>query len=439
MFEKFQSLLDSRFSFLKNEKILVACSGGLDSVVLTQLLVKSGYEILLAHCNFSLRGIESDTDSQFVIELSKSLGTPVYTETFETEAFAEAQGLSIQMAARALRYKWFETLSEQLNIKYILTAHHLDDDLETFLINFSRGTGLKGLTGIPKGNQKIIRPLLEFSREEILAFAERHNLKWREDSSNFSNKYLRNALRLDVIPKWKETAPTLLQSFKTTREHLKNSQLLIEDYVALIFTYVVEETKEGFKLSVSKLKKLPNSKALLYELLYPFGFTAWDDIYQLLDAQAGKQVVSNTHLLLKDRDYLILETIPLVKADTDIDEILIANGTTSILTPVKLTFEKVDKLEKASENTIFVDADLLKYPLKLRKWKEGDLFYPFGLNGKKKLSKFFKDEKVSLLTKKKVWFLCSNDEIVWVIGMRADQRYKVTKSTKTILKIHNQL
>jgi len=438
MLSKFQSHLDARFSFLKNEKLLVACSGGLDSVVLTHLLVKSGYEVSLAHCNFSLRGNESDSDSQFVIKLSKKLEIPVFTEVFETEQFADEHGLSIQMAARSLRYQWFEELSVQLKIKYILTAHHLDDDLETFLINFSRGTGLKGLTGIPEQNQKIIRPLLEFSREEILAFAERQNLKWREDSSNFSNKYLRNALRLDVIPKWKDTTPDLLQSFKSTRNHLKNSKLLMDDYIGLILSYVVEETREGYKFSVSKLKKLPNLKALLYELLAPFGFTAWDDIYQLLNAQSGKQVVSKTHCLIKDRDFLILENLDSLQEENTKTDYFITKETTLLKNPLKLSFKKVRELQEANKDTIFVDYDLLKFPLKLRKWDEGDVFYPFGMRGKKKLSKFFKDEKLSLFAKKKIWLLLSDEEVMWIIGLRADNRFKVTPKTKTILKIHLQ-
>ncbi|MCR9183093.1 MAG: tRNA lysidine(34) synthetase TilS [Flavobacteriaceae bacterium] len=438
MLSKFQSHLDARFSFLKNEKLLVACSGGLDSVVLTHLLVKCGYDVTLAHCNFSLRGNESDTDSQFVIQLSKKLKLPVFTEIFETEQFADEHGLSIQMAARTLRYQWFEELSGQLKIKYILTGHHLDDDLETFLINFSRGTGLKGLTGIPEYNQKIIRPLLAFSRSEILAFAERHNLNWREDSSNFSNKYVRNALRLDVIPKWKDTTPDLLQSYKTTREYLKNSELLIEDYIALIFSYVVEETEEGYKFSVSKLEKLPNLKALLYELLVPFGFTAWDDIYQLLSAQSGKQVVSKTHILLKNRDYLILQSISSDNSHTDSQDIQISRDTQSIEKPVKVSFERVKELGDVSKETIFVDYDLLKFPLKLRRWREADVFHPFGMTGKKKISKFFKDEKLSLLAKKKIWLLLSGDEVVWVMGLRADNRFKVTSKTNTILKIQLQ-
>lgn len=438
MIPEFESHFNNQFSYLKNENLLVACSGGLDSVVLTHLLVKTGCKISLAHCNFSLRGQESDTDSNFVIQLSKKLELPVYTETFETEKFANDKGLSIQMAARVLRYKWFEELSVQYNFNFILTAHHLDDDLETFFINLSRGTGLRGLTGIPQNNDKIVRPLLEFSREEIMTFAESENLNWREDSSNFSNKYIRNAFRLDVIPKMKQISPGLLQSYKTSRNHLQNSQLLIDDYIDLIISYAVDETKNGYQLSIAKLKKLPHLKALLYEILNPFGFTAWDDIVKLLDAQPGKQVVSETHLLLKDRDYLLLETKTSTKEETAYQEVLIPKETKTIEYPIKLSFEKVVQLEETSTNTIFVDYDLIDFPLTLRKWKVGDVFYPFGMNGKKKISKFFKDEKLSLLAKKKTWILTCGDHVLWIIGLRADNRFRVTSKTINILKIKLQ-
>ncbi len=433
MLNRFQSHLDSHFPFLKNQKLLVACSGGLDSVVLTYLLIKSGYKVILAHCNFSLRGHESDSDSNFVIQFSKEFNIPIYTETFETEQTADQMGVSIQMAARTLRYNWFEKLSTKLEIKYILTAHHLDDDFETFLINFSRGTGLKGLTGIPQINDKIIRPLLEFSREDILAFAERHDLKWREDSSNFSTKYLRNALRLEVIPNWKKTMPQLLQSFKLTKEHLKNSHFLVEDYMAIISSYVIENTNDEYKLSVSKLKKLPNRKALMYQLLSPFGFTAWQDIYMLVDAQPGKKVVSEQFCLTKDRDYLILENINSLPAKEE--QHIISSIQEKVNLPIHLHFEFVEELTKSDLNTVFVDYDLLNFPLVLKKWEEGDVFYPFGMKGKKKISKYFKDEKLYLLSKKKIWLLCSQDKVVWIVGMRADDRFKVQPKTKKILKI----
>lgn len=435
MLKEFQAHLNNQFPFMKGNQLLVACSGGLDSVVLTHLLVKSGYQITLAHCNFSLRGNESDADSNFVIQLSKKLEIPVYTETFETETFADEHGLSIQMAARQLRYLWFEELSNQLNIKYILTAHHLDDNLETFLINLSRGTGLKGLTGIPVNQGKLIRPLLSFTKETVLAYAEKNNLSWREDSSNASNKYLRNALRNEVIPKWKETVPNLLQNFETTQKNLIDSRNLVEDYLALLFTYLADETQYGYKFSVKKLKALPNSKTVLFELLSPLGFTEFDDVYNLLSAQAGKKVYSTTHVLLKDRDFLFLETIG---NKTTENEFTISENITEVEFPIRLIFEKVSKLGDSSGKTIFVDLDLLRFPLVLRKWNEGDVFYPFGMTGKKKISKYFKDEKLSLLAKQKTWLLCSENKIVWVVGLRADNRFKVTNKTKRILKIESK-
>ena len=432
MLKEFQAHLNNSFPFLKGNKLLLACSGGLDSVVLTHLLVKSGYEITLAHCNFSLRGNESDADSKFVVQLAKKLEIPVYTETFETETFADEHGLSIQMAARALRYQWFEELSNQLKIHFIATGHHQDDNLETFLINLSRGTGLKGLTGIPENQGKLVRPLLAFSKDMILAYAEKNKLQWREDSSNASNKYLRNALRNEVIPKWKETVPHLLQNFETTQKNLIDSRNLVEDYLALLLSYLAEKTPGGYRFSVKKLKVLPNSKTVLYELLSPLGFTEFDNVYDLLSAQTGKKIYSSTHVLLKDREFLLLEKI---ENESFNESVSIFENTTSIDAPFSMTFEKVSQLGDSTEKVIFVDFDLLIFPLELRKWNEGDVFYPFGMSGKKKISKFFKDEKLSLLAKQKKRLLLSDNKIVWVVGLRPDNRFRVTEKTTRILKI----
>lgn len=437
MKDQFHTHLNQHFPEFRNQQLLVACSGGLDSVVLSQLLVRLEYSITLAHCNFSLRGNESDSDSEFVIRLAKKLGVPVYTETFETLSFAEENGLSTQMAARFLRYKWFDELADLLSINYILTGHHLNDDLETFLINFSRGTGLKGLTGIPEHSGKLRRPLLQFPRQAILEYAQKNKLQWREDSSNASNYYVRNALRHKVIPEFNEINPQLLQNFKVTQENLRSSRVLVEDYIGLIFSYTAESTKIGYRFSVEKLKKLPNTKALLFELFQPFGFTQWEDIFQLLDGQSGKKVVSQTHILLKNRGYLELAIID--ESDTDEEtEYLIPKEATKIETPIFITFQKARKIDKRSSDICYVDEALLQFPLKLRKWKKGDVFFPLGMNGKKKISKFFKDEKLSLLEKQNLWLLCSNESIVWVVGMRADDRFKINQNTQSILKIQLQ-
>ena len=434
MLNNFQNHINQNLSFLNKSRLLIAISGGLDSVVLTHLCHQLKLNIALAHCNFNLRGNESDGDEEFVLQLAEDLDLEVFIESFETEDYAKTYKLSTQMAARELRYNWFEELAEQLNFDFILTAHHADDNLETFLINLSRGTGLDGLMGIPEVNNKIVRPLLTFSREDIETYAKDNKLKWREDSSNASNKYLRNKLRHDVIPVLKEINPFLLQNFESTQNHLQDSKQIIEDTIVRIQKKAVYVDNDNvIKLSIKKLKKLSNPKAYLFELLKDFNFTEWDDVTNLLDAQSGKQVFSSTHRLLKDRDYLLLiennseETLESISISEDKKQLKTTFGT--------LFFDEADAIFDAQTNLIYVDKAKLKYPLILRKWEEGDFFYPSGMTGKKKLSKYFKDEKMSLIEKENTWLLCSEKDIVWVIGRRADNRFLATENTKQILKI----
>ncbi len=430
MLAQFKKNIETNFSFLIGKKLLIACSGGLDSVVLATLIKELDFEIALAHCNFSLRGKESDGDEMFVIGLAKNLGIPVFAETFDTKKFSEEQKVSTQMAARELRYTWFAEILKDFKFDYLLTAHHLDDDLETFFINLSRGTGLNGLTGIPKENNKVIRPLLNFSREQILQYAEANNLKWREDSSNKKTDYLRNKLRLEVLPKLKETSESLLKNFQKTQQNLQASQNLIEDYMGLVYKLVVSEGADSYKINIQKIKELPHTDALLYELLNSFGFTEWEDVSNLLDAQTGKQVFSKTHSLLKNRDELVLTEIDSEKIN---EEFLVSeNGITS---PIRLKIELAKYIGETEKNLIYVASEELNFPLKLRKWSSGDSFQPFGMDGRKKLSKFFKDEKIPLNEKDKIWLLLSDEKIVWIIGHRMDDRFKVTEKTKKIFRI----
>jgi len=432
MLNRFKKHIEHQLSFLRDKKLLIACSGGVDSVVLTHLLIESDFDIGLAHCNFFLRGNESDEDESFVDELANKYGIPFLSETFDTKNYAETNKLSTQMAARELRYEWFDVLLKDFNYDYVLTAHHADDDLETFLINLSRGTGLKGLTGIREVNDKVVRPLLSFSREEILRYAKTNELYWREDSSNAKTDYLRNKLRHHVIPQYKESIKNALQNFRKTQQNLKGSRALVNDYITLIYNLVMTKVGDGYEINIQKISELPNTQALLYELLYPFGFSAWDDISELLTAQTGKQVFSSTHRLVKDRDILLLNEIT---TDSFMDELNISEGTSDIRAPIELHFESAERFEITNANTVFVDKDDLSYPLLLRRWNDGDVFQPFGMEGKKKLSKFFKDEKLSLVAKEKVWVLCSNRTIVWIVGMRLDERFKVSKETKNIIRI----
>lgn len=434
MEQDFRQHVEKNLDFLHGSRLLLAISGGLDSVVLAHLCHQMKLKISLAHCNFNLRGAESDADEAFVLQLAEDLDLEIFIESFETETYAEEEGISVQMAARELRYDWFYDLADQLGFDYILTAHHADDNLETFLINLSRGTGLEGLTGIPEVSDKIVRPLLPFSRENLELYAKNNQLAWQEDSSNASNKYLRNKLRHEVIPILKEVNPKLLQNFKTTISNLQDSQNVVEDAVVKMQKKIARVEENVIKLNIKKLKKRSNPKAYLYQLLKGFNFTAWNDVVHLLDAQSGKQVFSSTHRLLKDRDFLLLSEI----GQEDEEQVIrILKYDKRVKTPFgHLIFEKVDQMSEPSSQTIFVDADTLKYPLTIKKWQEGGFFYPFGMKGKKKLSKYFKDEKLSLFDKENAWLLFSGEDVVWIVGRRADERFKVTENTEDILKIN---
>ncbi|MDC8004767.1 tRNA lysidine(34) synthetase TilS [Aureisphaera galaxeae] len=424
--------MEREFPIAKGKKILVACSGGVDSMVLVHLLFQSGYSIALAHCNFGLRGDESDEDETFVRRSAEDLGLPFHTKRFETDTFAKEHKVSIQMAARELRYQWFEELLGREGYDYLATGHHADDDMETFFINLSRRTGLRGLRGIPKQNENTIRPLLAFSREEILTYAKENDLYWREDSSNADTKYLRNQIRHTLIPAYKDLGEKAQKGFQSTQNYLDQSSKLIDDYIQLVQKLVVEETAEGIIINIPKLQDLPNTDALLFELLHPYGFTDFDTLRDLLEAQTGKQVLSSSHRILKNREHLLLTVLEIEGPEGRYE---IEAATTSMEAPISLAFSQAERFEITNGHTVFVDTETLTYPLLLRKWEEGDSFYPFGMQGKKKLSKFFKDEKLSLVAKENCWLLCSGDQIVWVVGYRMDDRFKVTKQTKKIVRI----
>lgn len=445
MLKNFTNHIENQLPFLKEARLLIAISGGLDSVLLTHLCHELKLDITLAHCNFNLRGAESDGDEAFVLELADNLDLEVFIERFSTEEFAKDQKLSTQMAARDLRYNWFSELAESLHFDYIVTAHHADDNLETFLINLTRGTGLSGLTGIPEINDNIVRPLLPFSREALETYANDTNLKWREDSSNASDTYLRNKLRHHVIPVLKETNANLLQNFKTTLGHLKDTSDIVEESLrAVAKRAIIDIDEHKMVLDVLPFIKANNPKAYLYEMFKDYGFTAWDDMVDLLEAQSGKQILSDKYRLVKDRAHLIL-THRNTQEDEEHtersrsalkDTFIIHTLEHKIQTPAgTLSFDEVDAVVGNQSHVIFVDKYKLKFPLSLRQWQEGDVFYPLGMKGKKKLSKYFKDEKLSLVDKEHVWLLISEEKMVWVVDRRADERFKVTESTTHILKI----
>ena len=365
MLEKLQQHIKYKFSFLKEKKLLIAISGGLDSVVLTHLFHQLSFDISLAHCNFNLRGIESDQDEIFVKELGEKLHLKIVTKGFETENFASENQLSIQVAARNLRYEWFQEIIAKNQFDFVLTAHHSDDNLETFLINLTRGTGLEGLTGIPELNNNILRPLLVFSRDEIENFATKNNIDWREDKSNASNKYVRNKIRNQVVPILKEINPTLLDSFQKTSDYLKESQQIIDASIAHFKKKVVEETENSnLRIDITKIQKTNNPKAYLYQLLKEFGFSEWNDVTNLLTAQSGKEVVSKTHRLLKDRGFLILSKKEEIKSN---NIFLISEDTLEIRSPIHLKIAAVSKMEKENKSTIYLDKSSIYFSINVKK------------------------------------------------------------------------
>nr|WP_262923164.1 tRNA lysidine(34) synthetase TilS [Arenibacter sp. N53] len=419
------------FPHLREGKFLLACSGGIDSIVLAHLCFSSKMDFAIAHCNFKLRGAESDKDEKLVRVLAASFAKDVFVTSFDTLGYIAKHKTNLQIAARDLRYTWFSEIMEGNNIKTLVTAHHADDSLETFLINLSRGTGIEGLTGIPSRTATISRPLIAFSRAEIVAYAEDHDLKWREDASNENTKYLRNNIRHNIIPKLKELNPNFLSNFLKTQEYLGQTQEISTAHIIHLKKELFGKLGKVVKIKAATLLALNPTKAYLFHFFREYGFTQWEDIYDLLSANSGKEVHSNTHRLLKDREFLLLK--PKEQEDTKV--VNIEEGQEILAEPISLKFSTVKSIGESSPKSVYVDKEKLKYPLTVRKCEKGDYFYPLGMLGKKKVSKYFKDEKMDIFAKENQWLLCSGNDIVWVIGKRADDRFKITERTKEILKI----
>ena len=437
MLVKLEKHINVKFPFLKDKKILVAISGGIDSVVLTQLFSILNFDISLAHCNFKLRGEESDLDEGFVCNFAKNNNKNYFTTSFNTKEFAQKNKQSMQVAARNLRYSWFQEVMRENCFDFLLTAHHADDNLETFLINLTRGSGLNGFTGIPEINENIIRPLLIFSRDEIIKYAKDSKIVWREDKSNSSTKYIRNKIRHKVVPVLKDINPGLLETFSKTIENLDGSKQIINDRVLDISSDILFKTKldslEIIKIAILEINKLSNPKAYLYQLLKQYNFTEFNDIFNLLTSQSGKQIFSKTHAVLKDRDFLILSEIKEKKTS---DIYYIEQNKSEIRNPFHLKIEETLESSLENKSIIYISKDKLIFPLIIRRWKNGDFFYPVGMNGKKKISKYFKDEKLSLLQKEQAWLLCNNDDdIIWLIDRRQDNRFCALKENTNAIKI----
>ncbi len=430
MFKEFESHIRNRFPDLLKETCILACSAGLDSVVLAHLCVRLELDVELAHCNFQLRGEESLDDEEFVKDLSKKLGLKAHVKRFDTETYAKENKLSIQVSARNLRYTWFRQLAEEKNLPYILTAHHADDSLETFLINLSRGTGIQGLTGIPERSGIVLRPLLSFSRIQIKAYAHKYQINWREDSTNEELYYLRNKIRHEITPKLKELHPNFLQNFQVTQSHLIGSASILRSYISELRSSLFVDRRGGWEISVKSLENLKPNADFLYALFSEYGFTEWDNVRDILQAPSGKQIRSKTHRLVKDREVLLLARLENEEPNSYYFEL----NEVEINAPLPIKIELVPEMTELSNEILYVDKETLNHRLEVRKWKKGDYFYPLGMKGRKLVSKFFKDEKYSALDKEQQWLLFSEDRLVWIIGKRADDRFKVTPDTAKILR-----
>ena len=432
MLIEFESYLKDKFPYLLKEKSILCCSGGIDSVVLFYLMLSLSKDFVVAHCNFKLRDIESDQDEDFVRDLCKENSIKFYTKSFDVKKIKAHSNKSTQMIARDLRYNFFDQLSSDLNIKHILTAHHLNDSLEGFIINISRGSGLDGLTGIPIENNKIKRPLICFEKSKIIDYAKSNNLNWREDSSNKTDSYLRNKIRNNIIPEFEKLEGNFIKNFKNSISYLQISNKIIHGKINELKKNLLDYRADEIAINIRDLHKI-NSKAFLYYFLRDFGFIDWDKIYKLIDSQSGKKILSESHILFRNKEELILRPIlEIKKINYIINDI---NNPVSINNGFQIQFKKTAKMTKGN-NVVTVDSEKLRFPLLLRNFKDGDSFYPFGMNGSKKVGKFLKDSNINHLDKASVPVLVNRDnKIIWVVGMRLDNRFCVSENTQELLNI----
>jgi tRNA(Ile)-lysidine synthase len=436
--EHFLNNIDNQKLFSPNQKILLAISGGVDSMVMVSLFSKANFNFGIAHCNFKLRGIESDEDAAFVKKMALNLGVEYFEKDFNTRETALLKKQSIQVAARELRYEWFNQLVSENRYDYFATAHQFDDQTETFFINLFRGTGISGLRGILPKNDKCIRPLLFASRNEIEEFAANNEILYRNDSSNDSDKYLRNRIRHQVIPALEETYPDFRKGFVTTFKNLAGAEKILSHEIKKKSETLLEKQDFTIKIELKKLRLLDPLPVYLFEILKPFhfNFSTVEDICEALERIAGKSFFSTTHCLRGERDELVIT--PLIALENENEqEFFIPETETSINYPVNLSFDvsenKPGFLLQNNPDLAQLDYEKLQFPLKIRKWKPGDAFIPLGMKGKKLLSDFFIDQKFSAAEKQNTWLLVSKNEIVWIIGHRISDKFKITEKTKTIL------
>ena len=431
---RFKSFIESQQLCSDKDKILVAVSGGIDSMVMLHLFLKTEYQIGMAHCNFNLRGKESDDDQKFVSEYAKKNNIAFHTASFETKRHAAEKGISIQMAARELRYGWLERIRLENEYDHIAVGHNSDDSIETFFINLSRNSGIHGLTGIKPRFKDVIRPILFAAREEIAAFAKCNHIGYREDSSNKETKYLRNRIRHQIIPEFEKVNPSFRDNMLEAILRFRDLEKQLTDMTAYYQNVAMTIADEKVKIDFRKFPSEDIMNIVLFEMVKDYGFNG-DQVRSMIETvhgESGKQFFSDSFRLVKDRNEFIITR----REKTSDNVYLIEKGVSYIDIPVNLSFKLIPKSEsfkiQTHSNMAFLDYDRLIFPLELRKWNKGDRFIPFGMTHFKKLSDFFTDNKLSLIEKESVWLVVSGNDIVWIINHRIDNRYRITEETQKI-------
>jgi len=443
MLNRFKNFISENNLFDDNDKILLAVSGGIDSSVMTDLFIKSGYKVGIAHCNFKLRDKESDLDEEFVKQIAEKNNLQIFTTNFETENYANNNGISIQMAARELRYHWFEHIRQQNNYNYIAIGHNSNDIVETFIMNLTRGTGIKGLTGISPKNENIVRPLLFASRNQIKLYSIDNKIQYREDSSNYINKYTRNKIRHNILPIFHEINPNFNNTILENIHRLKSVEKVYYKDINQKSKAIITKKDNNILINIAELQKLNDYKNYLYEFLQPYNFSnlVLPDIEASLNKAPGKVFYSSTHKLVKDREFLIITKI----SEKHQNKYYIDVDISYISKPFEMSINVDEKdnnfiIPKQSDIAC-IDFDLVQFPLILRKWEKGDYFMPLGMGQLKKVSDFFVDSKLSIIDKENTWILLSANKIIWIAGKRLDDRFKITDNTKRIITfklIHNE-
>jgi tRNA(Ile)-lysidine synthase len=441
MLQEFAAYIKTNKLCTKRDRILLAVSGGIDSMVMASLFLSSGFHCGIAHCNFRLRGKESDTDQKFVRKFASKHGVPFHTANFDTSGFAADRGISIQMSARELRYSWFKEIRKQHGYRYIALAHNENDNIETFLINLSRGTGIAGLTGMKPSSGRLIRPLLFASRELISDYCKANRIQFREDSSNAEVKYTRNKIRHRIIPLFREINPSFEGSVNETIERLNDINEIYTSFMESTRKNIIQKSGGTDVIRLESLEKLSPARTFLYEIFKPYGITSGqaDDLVKLCFSKTGSRLHTRTHRIIKNRDEIIIEaeggreeTHIIIRSISDF-----ANAGHLFIYTMKTAGKKFTIPRE--NNIACLDAGRIVYPVVIRNWKIGDYFYPLGMKSRKKLSDYFTDRKYSLSEKEACLVLESGGEIAWIIGERIDDRFKITGKTKRALILESKI